>query len=323
MTPLRGAAVVLILLSPALAGCMAGAGDPPDVVTTFYPLTFLVQEIGGPELTVATLVGAGQEPHSWAPTIGDLQTIQGAGLLVAQGAGMEPWLGDLRERVGQDGPALVTATDGLELLGGGHADHAEAHEEDHGDEHEEDHDEAPAEQSREIDPHTWMHPARYAQQARTVQAGLAAAFPEQADAFGQRADALVDALDGLDARYTEGLSDCEVPFIVVNHNAFAYTAAAYGFEVASVFGLQPEAESTPQHVREIIQQAREHNVTLVFRETLASPKTMERVAGEIGAEVGLLHTIGGLTEAEQQAGEDYLTLMDGNLDRLQEAMRCR
>ncbi|MDX1612453.1 MAG: zinc ABC transporter substrate-binding protein, partial [Candidatus Thermoplasmatota archaeon] len=174
----------------------------------------------------------------------------------------------------------------------------------------------------DVDPHTWTDPKRYAQQARTVQAAMQHAFPAQAEKIQARADALVSELEELDAAYQAGLATCEVPFIVVNHNAFAYMAERYGFEVASVFGLTPEAESTPGQVKEIMEEAREHNVTLVLREDVASPKTMELVAQEIGARVGVLHPLGSITQAQAEAGEDYLSLMRANLMTLQEAMQC-
>lgn len=326
--------VAVLLLATTLTGCIASDRDPVDVVTTIYPMTFLVEHLVGPDLSVRALVDPGQEPHAWEPTIRDVRELAEARLVVAQGAGMEPWLDRLLDSIGEEAPDVVVSSAGLHLLEAGeHADHADEHQDEHANHANEsdDHAHAPTEQdpaaaggtpSPSADPHTWLDPALFGEQLRVVSAALQQHFPEHAAAIADREDAMARELDLLHQEYTATLMDCEHRFIVVNHNAFAYLARQYDLTVEAVHGLSPEGEPAPSVVQRLVELTREHNVSVVFFEDLASPRTIEVIARETGAEARVLHPVGSRTADQVAAGADYLSLMRTNLDHLAEAMRC-
>lgn len=294
--PMRPAASlpVLLLCAPVLAGCFAPAEAAPDAMATFYPLAFLAQRIGGPDLTVGTAVPAGVEPHDWEPSPQDVTRLAGARVILAQGAGFEPWLPDLLANLGGRAPPLVETTRGIELRGGEDGDEAGGR-----------------------DPHTWLDPVLLARQSQAVEDALVAAFPDRADAMRTRGAALRADLDALHAEMEAGLRACEVDVIVANHDAYGYLAARYGFRVEAVSGLSPEAEPSPADLARVVEVAREHNLTVVFFEELVSPRVAQAVAREVGATTRVL------SPAESAPGEgDYLSLQRANLAGLREAMRC-
>ena len=310
------ATLALALLTPLLAGCATPDEGAPDVVATFYPLAFAAQRLAGPDVTVATLVPTGVEPHDWEPTPGDLQRAAGAKLLVAQGAGFEPWLDTVRDALGDRTPPIVYATAGLQLVPG-------EHEEEGAHEGEGEGEEAHAEEGEEpLDPHAWLDPVLFAQEVANVEAALVAAFPTDAEGIHARAAQLKAELDALHREYEEGLAECGTRVVIANHDAYGYLERRYGFEVVSVSGLSPEAEPSPEDLARAIEAAREHNVTIVFFEELVSPRVAQVIAEEVGAQTRVLSPIEGLTPAQREAGEDYLTLSRANLANLKEAMRC-
>lgn len=280
---------ILVVGLLALAGCATPDAPGADVVATFYPLHFLASRIAGTDVTTATLVPPGVEPHDWEPAPGDAVRVAEAKLVLAQGAGLEPWLDGLLRNAGAAG-TVVSTTQNVTLRG--------------------------------EDPHTWLDPVLFAQQARAVEDALAARFPEHADAFRARGEALRGDLDALHAEFEAGLASCEVRVIVANHEAYEYMAARYGFEVVAISGLSPEAEPSPEALSRAIEAAREHNVTVIFFEDLVSPRVVEVVAEEVGATTRVLSPIEGLTDEARAEGADYLTLMRENLAGLREAMRC-
>lgn len=280
---MRGLAVALLLVLP-LAGCASPASARVDVLASFYPLAYLASAIGGGNVTVGTLVPPGVEPHDYEPTTSDLVRVSDAKLLVVEGAGFEAWIANARAQA--KSTAIVTATDGVNLTGG--------------------------------DPHAWLDPVLFAREARNVEAGMAAAFPQHAAAFHARADALVANLTRLNADYRAGLADCSTPFVITNHDAFGYLARAYNFTHVGITGLSPDAEPDPQTVREVVDQAKAHNVTIVFFEELVSPRVAEVIAREAGAQTRVLSPLESARE-----GADYESVMRENLASLREAMRCR
>jgi hypothetical protein len=82
------------------------------------------------------------------------------------------------------------------------------------------------------------------------------------------AEALAKRLDGLDARFAEGLADCDRKAFVTSHAAFGYLARRYGLEQVALAGLSPEAEPSPQALESLVDEVRRTGATTVFFETL-------------------------------------------------------
>lgn len=295
---MRSALVLALLAVPLLAGC-AETPSPPDVMATFYPLGFLAERMVNGTLRVELMVPAGIEPHDWEPTPTDVTRAAGAKMFLAQGAGFEPWLDGILASLGEQRPPLAYMTSNLALREGADEDGA-----------------------TRPDPHTWLDPALFAEQATLAEDALAAAFPASASEIATSAAALRAELAALDADFASGLSSCETRTIIANHDAYGYLAARHGFDVVAISGLSPEAEPSPEDLARAIDAAREHNATIIFFEELVTPAVAEVVAREVGAQTRVLSPVEGLTSEQRAAGEDYLTLMRANLASLREAMRC-
>jgi zinc transport system substrate-binding protein len=164
------------------------------------------------------------------------------------------------------------------------------------------------------DPHVWLDPLRYAELAERI--GAVLDRRSAAKQFEQR-------LRHLDEEFEDGLADCERREIVTSHNAFGYLAERYDLEQIAISGLSPEAEPTPRELERVVADVREHGATTVFFETLVSPRLAETVAREAGAEVATLNPLEGLSEEEIEAGADYFSAMQANLEALREALGCR
>jgi zinc transport system substrate-binding protein len=165
------------------------------------------------------------------------------------------------------------------------------------------------------DPHVWLAPLLYAQLVERISTELTGS--------DEAAKPLVAKLEALDADYKEGLARCERRQIVVSHAAFGYLAEAYGLEQIPLAGLNPEAEATPQDLRRIAGLVEENGITTIFVEPLAAPDESDTIARETGTKTAVLDPLEGLTEEEQAAGEDYISVMESNLEALRVALGCR
>ena len=165
---------------------------------------------------------------------------------------------------------------------------------------------------RSGDPHVWLDPVLYARIVKRIGAVL-----------HRPSRGLVERVLRLDREYRRGLAHCARRDIVTSHAAFGYLAARYGLHQLAITGVDPEAEPNPQDLASLAKLVRREHVRTVFFEPLVSPKLAETVARAAGAKTAVLDPIEGLTPAEAEHGEDYLSLMRRNLVELRQALGCR
>ena len=260
---------------------------------------------------------AGVEPHDWEPAArrGPAQTAQ---VFVYNGAGFEPWADRLLANLGRSGPAVVVATDGIELS----RSDLPGHDHDYGSGKSSGGTKAVAEASVQWDPHVWLDPVLAQQQVETIRAALAKADPENAERYATNARAFGERLRALGEGYERGLFRCARREIVVSHASFAYPAKRYRLTQVPVMGLSPDSEPSPAQLAQIVRFARRHGVKFIFFETLVSPKLADTLAREVGAQTLVLNPIEGLTKDEHAAGKGYVELMEENLKNLRTALGC-
>ena len=92
-------------------------------------------------------------------------------------------------------------------------------------------------------------------------------------------------------------------------------------EDQSISGLSPDAEPSPARIAEVQSEAREHDVTTIFYETLVSPAVARSIADDLGLTTDVLDPVEGITDASR--GTDYLAVMRSNLAALERANGCR
>ncbi|HWG91755.1 MAG TPA: zinc ABC transporter substrate-binding protein [Candidatus Thermoplasmatota archaeon] len=318
----RGLVALLLvaLLTPAFAGCATPEQtEKADVVATFYPLRFFAARVAGENLTVASLIPDGVEPHDWEPRPRDVAVLGGAKVFVYNGAGFEPWVGGLLEKSENPNLKVVDASAHAEPV----ALEAEAEEEENAP-HEEEHGHGHGheEGEGELDPHFWLDPVRSQAVVRAIAQALRDADPANAAAYQARAERLQEDLQALDVSYRDGLAGCTKREILATHDAFSYLSRRYNFTVHSLSGVSPEAQPSAQKMQQLVDLARSHEIRYVFFETLVSADVAEAIAREVGAETLVLNPVEGLTPDQAKAGEDYFSLMRANLANLRTAMEC-
>jgi zinc transport system substrate-binding protein len=283
-------ALLVLLFAVLLAGCGedSSSGKRPTVVASFYPLAWAAERIAGPGVRVVNLTPAGAEPHDLELTPSDIETIDGAQLVLYLGHGFQPAVEEAAEDRSEPSLDLLA---GQRLAAG-----------------------AGGEEGGGVDPHVWLDPVRFARIALTIGAAL---HRERA------AEAVAASLRALDAEYRAGLRDCERNELVTSHAAFGYLAKRYGLRQVALTGLSPEAEPSPRDLEALVDEVRNSGATTVFFETLVSPRLAQTVAREAGAKTAVLDPVEGLTDDEVAAGDDYVTVMRRNLSTLRQALGCR
>lgn len=317
----------------------AQAAEPLKVVASFSILGDIVREVGGADISLTTLVGPDGDAHGYEPTPGDAKKLADARVLVVNGLDFETWLPKLTKASGFAGQT-VTASKGVTPRkfaghGDGHDhDHKDDHDHDHkdghdhkhahDDDHDHDHDHKSGHHHHhgDADPHAWQSLANGVIYARNVADGLAAADPEHAQAYRQRADAYIAKLQTLDAslRKTFAAIGADRRKVVTSHDAFGYFGDAYGVTFIPAMGVSTDAEPSAREVAAIIEQVRRDKVPAVFVENISSPKLVQQIARETGAKVGGTLYSDALSKPGQP-GATYLEMFEWNARQLAAALQ--
>ncbi len=271
-------------------------------------MTYFTQRVGGDRIRLTSLVPAGVEGHDYEPKPSDLQAIDRAKVVVYNHPAFETWMADALKSVGA-GKSVVQAADTPLPEGTPEAKAGAAGGEEDG--------------SGGMDPHVWQDPLKAMGIVRRIAGGLIAADPAGTQVYNANADAVVRDLTALHERYSAGLKNCSLNTIVVSHEAFGHMAKLYGLRQIGLSGLAPEAESSPAQIAGIVMKMKELGVKYILVEPVVSQKLAETVAAETDAVLLPLHPIESLTPGEVAAGDDYLELMDRNLQSLKTALACQ
>ncbi|MEO6125943.1 MAG: metal ABC transporter substrate-binding protein [Ilumatobacteraceae bacterium] len=281
------------------SGSSGSSGDQSlDIVASFYPLQFVVEQIGGDRVDVSNLTPTGAEPHDLELTGADTAGLQDAQLVVYLG-GFSPALDDAIANVSSSNAFDVADVARLDLL--------RAAEQQDG-------------QRDGVDPHFWLDPIRLADVGDAIAAELTTIDPDGAATYEQNSASLRTRLEALDEEYNDGLADCASRDLVTSHAAFGYLAQRYRLTQIGVSGLLPEQEPSPGDIADVTEFVREHRVNTIYYETLVDPAVAETVASETGASTAVLDPIEGLSSDSQ--GTDYLEIMRSNLSNLRSGQGC-
>ena len=176
----------------------------------------------------------------------------------------------------------------------------------------------------------WAQPAVAAVADDGVQAVEAGqAFMQQLDKTDphfwlspRKADAAeyIAKINALDEKLTAVAQNAKIKTFITTHAAFGHLAADYGLRQESIMGLSPQAEPSPAALNKLLGVMQADGIKYVFFETLVSPRIAETIAQAAGAETLVLDPLEGLSEAGRQNGDDYLKIMERNIENLNIAL---
>jgi zinc/manganese transport system substrate-binding protein len=275
---LAGVAMAAIVL----AACGSGAGstaddDRPSVVVTYAVLGAVVADLVGDAANVTVLMGDGVDPHDWAPSARDIETVTNADLVVANGLDLEEGLIDVLEQAEADGVPVFHATDHItvrELDDDGHADEDE---DEHADEDEHGH--------AAGDPHFWVDPIAMRDVVTALGTTLATVG---VDVAGRAAD-LEGRLTELDEETRASLEviPADGRKLVTGHESMGYFADRYDFTLigAVVPGLSSQGEVSAGELAALRDEIVAEGVPAIFTEVGTPAAVVEAIGQEAGVQV--------------------------------------
>jgi ABC-type Zn uptake system ZnuABC Zn-binding protein ZnuA/ABC-type Mn2+/Zn2+ transport system permease subunit len=295
--PAVAAALALALLAGGCGSTGPDSGGRLEVVATTTVIGDWVRKVGGDAVSVDQVLEPNTDPHEYEPRPSDIEGAAGAGLVFANGDGLDGWIDEVVSDSGSGADVADLGASVPERLPG----------EEEGDE------------ASEYDPHWWHDPRNAEAAVREIERRLIAVDPSRRRLFERNAGAYLARLRALD----RGIAACfaAVPAgrrkLVTDHDAFGYFAHRYGIEVvgAVIPSQTTQAQPSAKDLSELARTIEEEKVTAIFPESSLSPKVAEAIARQTGASAE--HTLyGDSLGAEGSAGATYLGMEAANADAM-------
>jgi manganese/iron transport system substrate-binding protein len=300
--PLAALLATTLLLTSLLSSCAAlrpaVQNSPMKVVTSISPLADLIKNVGGERVDVTSLVPRGAGPEDYDPTPADALKIHGARVFFANGLGLEEYLADLVESVGEKQLAVVQLSEGLPTVTSfGHG------------------------VQQGGNPHLWLDPRSAIVYVDVIRQTLDRLDPPGAATYDANAAAYTAQLQALDQEIEQKVA--QIPpanrILVSVHDAYPYFAQRYGLRYLAVISANPESDPSAQEYAALLQVVRNNQVKAVFGETGFSERFVSQLAADSGATyVADLYTD---TLSEGPPADTYLNLMRSTSDAIVGALK--
>ena len=227
--------------------------------------------------------------HDYAATPQDMKNLEGAKVLITNGAGMESFMAKITSQM--PNLKIVEASKGIELIKGN---------------------------GNEVDnPHVWVSNSNAITQVQNIGDQLALLDPNNATKYKENTNVYIKKLETQRDKMHLAMDGIKNRDIVTFHEAFPYFAKEFNFNIAGVIEREPGSEPSAQELAGTIDKVKSLKVKALLAETQYSTKAAETIAKETGAKV---YTLDPVAMGPMNA-DAYINIMDSNLKTLQEALK--
>lgn len=321
-------------------------GKRLKIVTTIFPQFDFARNIVGDKADVTMLLKPGSESHTFEPSPQDIKMIGEADLFIYTGGENDTWIDGILASLDK-APQTVRLIDLVktvneEIVEGMEHEHDHDHDHDAEDKHDHDHDhdhdaedkhdhdhDHDAEdkhdhdhEHEELDEHVWTSPLNAIQIVEKLTAIVSEKDAANKDVYMANAAAYIKKLEQLDADFRAVVKNAKRDVIVMGDRfPFRYLADAYDLDYYAAFtGCSTETEASAGTVAFLIDKVKDEKIPVVFTIEFSSAKIADSICDSTGAEKLMLHSCHNVSSEELKAGEDYLSLMNGNVKKLEKAL---
>jgi len=222
------------------------------VAVTILPLADFVENVGKEKVKVMVMVPPGATPHTYEPTPHQIMDMSGAKVYVKVGSGLDfelVWMDKLRKI--NKNMLICDSSKGIQLF--------------------------------RKDPHIWLSPVNAKIQVENIYKALVKVDPANREYYAKNRESYVDKLEKLDREIRRGLSGVKKRKFMVFHPAWGYFAREYNLEQIAVEreGKKPTLRS----ITELIKQAKEFGIKVIFVSPQFDVKSARVIAREINGRV--------------------------------------
>ncbi len=296
---------IFIIILLILCSIFCYSDDTPIlVVSTIYPISDWVKNVGQEKVSSTVLLPPNASPHTYEPEPGDIKQVAKANVFVRVGLGLEIWSDKIIKASGNKNLKVLTLSDGIKVINidedNHHNDDQDSHDHHHSG----------------VNPHIWLDPIIAIKCIDKITDSLSGVDVSNKEYYQKNAEKYKKALLAFDKKTRESLQNIKNPNYVSFHNAFTYFAKQYNLNEVAVLAKFPGKEPSPKYMKHLTELIREKNVRALFAEPQLSDKLMKILSVETGIKILRLDPLG---SPYVTGRSDYLSLMEYNVRTIKEA----
>lgn len=254
----------------AQAQCLSGqtiaAGSTLNISTTVAPITSIVANIAGGLAKITGIVPEGTNSHTFEPSPSVAATLAATDVVFANGLVLEEPTKELAATNLPKSAALCEL--GTAVLPVDDYVYDFSFPKDGG----------------KPNPHLWTDPKLAARYVTLIRDVLVKMDPANAESYTSNAAAYMVKIDELDAAVATASATlpAEDRRLLTYHDAYAYFANDYGWQIIGAIQPSDFAEPTPREVGDLIAQVKSSNVRAIFGSEVFPSAVLEQIGRETG-----------------------------------------
>ena len=268
---------IILFIFVALVSFLNAA--KPEISVSIVPQKYFLEKIVKDKFDINVMVKSGSSPHTYEPKTSQMKSLSNSKIYFFTGIEFEKaWLDKFKKSA--PNTLFVDNSAGIERIAMQEHSHEEeqAHDKhkhdkkhDHEDEHE------------GLDPHVWLDPILVKTQAKNIYDAVVSIDSSNKEFYTKNYEEFLKELDSLDMKIKEILKPYERKAFMVFHPSWGYFAKRYNLEQISIEiqGKEPK----PNELVELVKDAKEHDIKIVFVSPQFSQKSAKTIASNIGGNV--------------------------------------
>lgn len=327
------AAIILIVTVIAIGVTVKPKNNKKNgklsIVTTTFSTYDFAKQIVGDKAEVIDLLGPGVDAHSYEPSARDLIKIQSADVFIYVGGEMEQWVDKVlnSDTINKNATSVIQVTESVETIEEQEVDGAEEDDEHHHDEHDEiDGEEAEHEEHKEIgafDEHIWTSPKNAKKMIEYMCDKFSKIDTKNEEKYKENAKKYIEKIEDVESKIQEIVDNKKRDRLVFGDKMpMQYFLNQFGLTASAAFnGCSTETEPSAKTITYLANKVKEEKIPVVLYIELSTGKTAKSIAAETGTETMQIQTLHNISKTDFENGENYVSLMQRNLEVLKKALQ--
>lgn len=252
-----------------------------NVTVSILPQKYFVEKIAGDKINVNVMVKPGFSPATYEPKTSQMKKLSSSAVYFGIDVPFEDtWLKKFQNA--NKNMLIIHTSDGIKKLAmQEHSHHEHEHKDNHDEEHKDSHDDEHEHEG--LDPHVWNDPLSVKIIAKNIYETLAKVDNSNKLFYKKNYESFLVELDLLDKKITDILKPYENKAFMVFHPSWGYFAKRYSLEQVAIESEGKEPK--PKELVELIKDAKEHNIKIVFVSPQFSQKGAKTISKSIKGRV--------------------------------------